>query len=50
MQSGVVLSDGTRTFRQFDPYRSDVDAGLILGVTIFVRATMFVGKLGNKSE
>ena len=50
MQSGVVLSDGTRTFRQFDPYRSDVDAGLIFGLTIFLRATIFVGKIGNKLE
>ena len=32
------------------PFRSNVDARLIFGITIFLRATIFVGRLGNKLE
>ena len=32
------------------PFQSNVDAGLSIGLAIFLRATIFVGRLGNKLE
>ena len=50
MQSGILHSGGPLTFLQLDPFQSNVDAELNIGLAIILRAAIFVGKLGNKLE